>query len=43
MDTAANAEEYSRKLRRRRGHGANATGAQPGAKVAARALLGGGP
>lgn len=40
IDDAANAEEYSRKVRRRKGHMANATGAAPGASVAARALLG---
>lgn len=40
IDQAANAEEYSRRLRRRRGHARNNTGAAPGASVAARTLLG---
>jgi len=40
IDDAANREEYSRKLRRRRGHGANRSGAEAGASVASRVLLG---
>lgn len=40
IDRAAMDEEYSRKLRRRKGHAKNVTGAQPGASVAARELLG---
>jgi hypothetical protein len=40
IDQAANSEEYSRKVRRRRGHMANSTGAAAGASVASRALLG---
>lgn len=40
IDQAAMDEEYSRKLRRRRGHTANQTGAQAGASVASRILLG---
>jgi len=42
LDTAAMSEEYSRKVRRRRGHSANATGAASGSPfgVAARAILG---
>lgn len=42
FDDAANAEEYSRKVRRRKSHGANTTGAGAGSPfgVAARAILG---
>lgn len=41
FDTAAMSEEYSRKVRRRRGHAANMTGASASSPlVAARALLG---
>jgi hypothetical protein len=40
IDQAAQGEEYSRKLRRRRGHAQNKTGATAGASVAARTLLG---
>lgn len=40
FDDAADREEFSRKLRRRRSHQANSTGAQAGASVAARTLLG---
>lgn len=40
IDDAANREEFSRKLRRRKGHLANKTGASPGASVASRVLLG---
>lgn len=41
IDQAANQEEYSRKLRRRKGHLANDTGATAGASTASRILLGG--
>lgn len=40
IDDAANREEFSRKLRRRKGHLRNNTGAEAGASTAARALLG---
>jgi hypothetical protein len=40
IDSAANDEEYSRKVRRRRGHMANKASAETGASVAARVLLG---
>lgn len=40
IDDAARRDENYRKMRRRRGHLANASGAQPGASVAARTLLG---
>ena len=41
IDKAYMEEEYSRKLRRRRGHSANDTGAASGASTAARVLLSG--
>lgn len=40
MDDAAMREEFSRKVRRRRGHQRNDTGASAGANVASRVLLG---
>jgi hypothetical protein len=40
IDKAYMDEEYSRKLRRRRGHSRNNTGAASGANVAARVLMG---
>lgn len=39
IDRAYMNEEFSRKVRRRRGHTANDTGAAPGGSVAARVLL----
>lgn len=40
IDTAIQDEEFSRKLRRRRGHAANMIGAGGAAQVALRQLLG---